>query len=104
MESKVVWSRKSEDNLERIFQFIAQDSEVYARRFVKDLIIHVEDLFNSKISVTGRMVPEFQNTNLAFLREIIYRGYRIIYDSTNDDSKIQIVVVISGRENIYKHT
>lgn len=103
MESKVIWSRKSEDNLERIFQFIAQDSEVYARRFVKDLILHVEDFFNSQITVTGRIVPEFENTTLKFLREVIYRGYRIIYNSTNEDGKIHIIVVISGRENIYKN-
>jgi hypothetical protein len=74
MESKVIWSLKSEENLERIFQFIAQDSEVYARRFVKDLIIYVEDFFNSKLIVSGRIVPEFENTSLSFLREVMFRG------------------------------
>jgi hypothetical protein len=71
MESKVIWSRKSEENLERIFQFIAQDSEVYARIFVQNLILHVEKYFNSKITITGRIVPEFEHSALSFLTENI---------------------------------
>jgi len=103
MESSVIWSKKSDESLKRIFLFIAPDSEVYARRFVKDLILHTETLFNNKVAITGRAVPEFENTILAYLREIIYRGYRIIYDPTHEDGKIRVIIVISGRESIQKH-
>ncbi len=99
---KVIWSRKSEVYLERIYRFIAKDSEVYAYRFVSSLIQYTEHFFSQPIA-PGRQVPEFQNTPLAFLKEIIYRGYRIIYDDSLDDEKIYIVVVINGRQSIEKH-
>ncbi len=72
-----------------VFQFIAKDSEVYACIFVQNLILHLEKYFNSEIKITERIVPEFENSALSFLREVIYHGYRVIYDNTNVDGKIQ---------------
>lgn len=102
MEDKVIWSKKADYYLERTFKFIAEDSEVYAERFVTDLILHTEDYFSKDIA-PGRSIPEFRNTQLAFLKEIIYRGYRIIYDDSFEKDKIYIVLVISGRQSINKH-
>lgn len=102
MEEKVIWSQKSEDYLERTFQFIAVDSEVYALRFITSLIQYTYDYFSRKIS-PGRKVPEFANTPLSFLKEIIFKGYRIIYDDSFEEDKIFIVIVINGRQKLEKH-
>lgn len=103
MGRRVDWSRKADISLKRIYKFIAKDSKVYATRFVKSLVIHTENILSEEDPmITGRMVPEFEGTPLAFLREIIYKGYRVIYDPTEDD-KIYIVLVISGRMSVEKH-
>jgi|RifCSPlowO2_12_1023861.scaffolds.fasta_scaffold80164_2 plasmid stabilization system protein ParE len=102
MEGRVIWSKKSDDYLERTFMFIAKDSKVYAERFVTDLILYTEDYFNQDVA-HGRKIPEFEDTQLAFLKEIIYRGYRIIYDDSYEKNKIYIVLVINGRQSINKH-
>ena len=91
MEDQVIWSKKAESYLERTFKFIAEDSEVYARRFVTSLILHTENHFRQEIA-PGRNVPEFKNTQLAFLKEIIYKGYRIIYDDSFEKNKIYVVL------------
>ncbi len=103
-KGRVVWSAKSVNYLERTYKFIAIDSEVYAHRFIKSLILYTEEYFNRETLIEGRVVPEFENTPLAYLREIIYRGYRIIYEPAEfRDSSINIVLVISGRQEIRKH-
>ena len=42
MEKKIVWSKRSETNLENIFDFIAKDSLIYATRFVTKLVEYTE--------------------------------------------------------------
>jgi toxin ParE1/3/4 len=101
-QQRVIWSSKAEISLERIYKFIAQDSDVYAYRFVKSLMNNTEKYFEKAIA-PGRSIAEFENTPLDFLQEIIYKGYRIIYDPTASDGKIYIVLVISGRMSISKH-
>lgn len=95
---EIVWTHKAEVSLERIYNFIALDSEVYAYQFVKNLILYTENCLETGIA-TGRLVPAFENTPLAFLHEIIYKGYRIIYNQT-PPNQIYIIIVISGRMNV----
>jgi plasmid stabilization system protein ParE len=49
----------------------------------------------------GRTVPEFVDTPMAFLREFIFQGYRII-DDPRDVEQVVIIAVISGRMRIEK--
>ncbi len=98
MAQRVVWSRKSEHNLHAIYEFIAKDSEVYAARFVKRLVISTEE-YVPKNKFSGRLVPEFSDMPLSFLREFIFHGYRVIYDP-REESEIVIVAVLNGRMRI----
>ncbi len=96
---KVIWTEKASAHLKSIHDYIAEDSEVYATRFVKSLVGAT-----SKLSVfprAGRVVPEFANTPLN-LREVIYQGYRIIYTFSVKE-EVVIVTVAHGRENIIKN-
>ncbi len=38
MEVKVNWSLRAEKSLENIHEYITQDSEIYANKFITDLI------------------------------------------------------------------
>ncbi len=100
MAQGIVWSRRSEDNLLAIHDFIARDSEVYASRFVERLVIATEHHLPLNRHM-GRAVPEFVNTPLGFLREYIFQGYRIIYDPRDGD-RVVIVAVINGRMKVEK--
>jgi plasmid stabilization system protein ParE len=49
----------------------------------------------------GRLVPEFTGTPLGYLREFIFKGYRVIYDPEGSES-IVVLAVLSGRMRIEK--
>lgn len=101
MEKEIVWSLRAETNLENIFDYIAKDSVIYATRFVTKLIEYTEqELIN--FPEIGRKIPEFENTPLDFLKEIIFKGYRIIYQPHTIKNKLTIITVLSGRMSIYK--
>ena len=79
MASIIRWSEQSADDLEAIFNFIARDSEHYARVFIQRIFDSIERLENFPQS--GRMVPEYKSKNI---REIILGYYRIIYKIDKD--------------------
>ena len=54
MEKEVKWTSRSELNLFSIFQYIAQDSEIYAERFVTRLIKHMIWNHSQKLYVSER--------------------------------------------------
>jgi toxin ParE1/3/4 len=70
----VRWSLAAERDLRSIEEFIALDAPLRAVAFVDRLIHSAESL--SLAPRLGRMVPEFERPEL---REIIFRGYRIVY-------------------------
>lgn len=79
MATKVEWTDRAITNLNNIYDFIALDSETYANRFVKALIKSTEKQL-SVFPYSGRYIPEFENTPLCFLKEVLFKGYRIIYN------------------------
>ncbi len=103
MGEKVVvkWSYKASSNLSKIYFYIAEDSPVYAKRFTESLIRKTEKQL-STVPNSGRKVPEFENTPLAFLREVIFKGYRIIY-SFEKEKIVTILSVINGRMDLENH-
>ena len=68
------WTIQAADDFEAIVQYIAVDSEHFARLFAADILAAIERaaLFPN----SGRMVPE---TNKDDIREILFGNYRIIY-------------------------
>lgn len=95
MAAQIKWSEKAANNIEHIYSYIAEDSTVYAERFVRSLICTVEDQLKV-FPLIGRIVPEFENSQLKFLREVIYKGYRIIYSPKKAPEKITIIAVINA--------
>lgn len=71
---KVTWTKLALKDLDSIHDFIAQDSEVYAKKFTEKLIARVQQL--QEFPQSGRVVPEFDNTEI---RELIEGNYRLVY-------------------------
>jgi plasmid stabilization system protein ParE len=99
LATEVIWTTHSEFGLKNIFEFIAHDSAFYAARFVNNLVISTNNQLSLK-PLSGRSIPEFEGTNLSFLREVIYRGYRVIYDPSDSPDKVFILAVGSGRQEL----
>ena len=86
----VTWSQEAGDNLVDIEEFIARDSLKRAVRFVDALIDHAEAILADNPR-SGRTVPEIGHPDI---RELIYRGYRIVYRLNGE--RIDILTVFEG--------
>ncbi|MBN2536535.1 MAG: type II toxin-antitoxin system RelE/ParE family toxin [Spirochaetales bacterium] len=73
-EVKIIWSDKALSDIEEIIAYISKDSEYFAINSASKIISTVELL--KSFPDIGRIVPEYQNTEI---RELIYRNYRIVY-------------------------
>ncbi len=87
---RVTWSRQAGENLIDIEDFIARDSRERAVRFVDALMDNAVVLLTENPR-SGRVVPETGNPAI---RELIYRGYRVVYRIKGDD--LEILTVFEG--------
>ena len=71
---RIDWAGPATRDLDSIRAYIAQDSELYAYRFVGRIFAAVDSL--SAFPEMGRLVPE---TNDPGIRELLFHNYRIIY-------------------------
>jgi plasmid stabilization system protein ParE len=86
----LTWSQEAGENLVGIEEFIARDSLERAVRFVDALIDHAEAILADNPR-SGRTVPEIGNPDI---RELIYRGYRIVYRLSGN--RVEILTVFEG--------
>jgi plasmid stabilization system protein ParE len=89
---RIVFSPLAIDDLTDIADYIAKDSMIYAKQFVRRIRILIQNL--TRFPRIGRIVPE---KNIATIRELLFKEYRIIYrlSSTN----IEIVRIFHGSRN-----
>lgn len=99
MATEIKWTERAIYNLNRIYNFIYLDSPIYAKRFTTSLVVSIENLLCQQ-PLSGRLVPEFSNTPISYLREIIYKGYRVIYNPSDSPSSISVIAVINGRQDV----
>ena len=86
---KVKWSDDSINDLKEICKFIASDSPHYANVFNNRIFEMVEHL--ELFPEIGRRVPESDDPNV---KEMIYKGYRIIYQIKKN--YLEIISIIHG--------
>jgi toxin ParE1/3/4 len=72
--AEIIWTEFALEDLQSVYDYIAEDSRFYAGRFVDKLVDRVEILIDHPKS--GRIVPEFENE---LIRELIEGNYRLIY-------------------------
>ena len=93
----VSWSYRASSNLQAIHDYIASDSGslFYAKRFVRSLVQATRRL--ETFPRSGRKVPELESFGF---REVIHRGYRIIYRIQEPDNEIEILAVVHGARDL----
>lgn len=91
--AQVRWSLTAGNDLQDIESFIARDSIVHSITFVNRLIESAETLLKSPH--IGRIVPEFNRPDL---REVLFRGYRVVY--LMQDHGIIVLRVVHGARDL----
>lgn len=90
MDCKVKWSPEASEDLESIAEYIARDSEFYARSVVSKILAVSRKI--SEQPMIGRIVPEIDDKEI---RECFVYSYRLVYRIQN--STITIVAIIHGK-------
>ncbi len=90
---KVVWTATAIARLEVIEDYIAADDPDAAQRFVDGLIDAGDALADSPLR--GRAVPELPGSGL---REVVHRGYRVVYRVA--PPLIEILTVFEGHRRL----
>ncbi|MBV6501815.1 MAG: hypothetical protein CJBNEKGG_04339 [Prosthecobacter sp.] len=89
----IQWSRQARQDLRAIHEFIARDSEHYARLQIKRLIERVEHI--ARMPTMGHPVHEFPELDL---RETHQGNYRIIY--AHDADELQVVTLVHMKQQM----
>ena len=84
---KVHWTNTAIKHLLTIYEYIAQDSPVYAQRMVDRLTRRSEQV--AAFPLSGRMVPEYEAEDV---REVIEKPYRLIYQIKPDQVDVLAVL------------
>ena len=95
--TKIEWTRSAIRDTRSLRDYIAQDSEAFADRFVQRIIEAVE--MTSAFPLVGRKVPE---ANDDAIREILFHKYRIIYRV--ESNPVPVLIVIHGGRDLAQLT
>ncbi len=90
---KVVWTEEAQAHLDGIYQYIARDAPLYAKRVVDKLTRRSEQLIQHPQS--GRIVPEYEDQQL---RELIVFPYRLVYRTGRD--RLDIIAIFHGAQKL----
>ncbi len=90
MDLEVKWSPEATEDLESIAEYIARDSEYYARSVVTEILSVSRSI--AELPLLGRVVPELDDERI---RERFVYSYRLIYRIEHE--QILIVAVAHGK-------
>jgi toxin ParE1/3/4 len=93
---RLIWSKEALNKLVEMEDYIAEDHIENAIRFIDFLIS--QSLLIVDNPKMGRVVPEFSDPNI---RELIIKGYRIVY--LIKDVRIEILTVFEGHRLIRRN-
>ena len=84
------WSAEAATDIQAIHDFIARDSERYARAICAEIVEAVDQL--TRFPYSGRIVPELSRDDF---RELVVGSYRIVY-RLRGTALVEIVTVFHG--------
>ena len=90
---KLRWTRRAKQDLVEIGRYIARDKREAARRWVQAL--REQAARAAELPKVGRTVPELLREDV---RELVFRGYRIVY--LIQDDAVLILTVFDGHRRL----
>jgi len=92
----VKWTVPARHDLKEIHDYIARDSNVYAKK-VSEEIVERSGLLRTYPQI-GRVVPEIGNPEI---RELLIYSYRLIYEVLPEE--VRILALIHGKRDFSTH-
>jgi toxin ParE1/3/4 len=89
--TSIRWSPQAASDLEAVRDFIARDSDHYAKLVVQRIVAAIDLLATSP--QVGRIVPELRNRDV---RELIVGAYRIVYRHQRNHDVVEVVTIFHG--------
>lgn len=96
MARQVAWTETAWRDLERIADYIAEDSPGYAAALVRRVRDRARSL--EEMAERGRVVPELGEPTV---RELLIGNYRLIYEI--DGADVHILALIHGARDLAAH-
>ncbi|MEW6087176.1 MAG: type II toxin-antitoxin system RelE/ParE family toxin [bacterium] len=93
---EVIWSNTADEDLDKIIDYIAQDSIDNAINVFNKIKNKCENLYF--YPNRGRVIPELEDYGILWYRELIINPWRIIYRIT--ESYVYVLSVIDSRRNV----
>lgn len=93
---EVIWAKTAENDLLKIIEYIAQDSQSNALKILRKIKKQVDDLYLSPKRC--RIIPELYDQGITQYREMIIRHWRVMYRISG--SKVYVLSVLDSRQNI----
>ncbi|MCA9695914.1 MAG: type II toxin-antitoxin system RelE/ParE family toxin [Myxococcales bacterium] len=93
IQRELIWSPDAIADLQEIVDYIARDKPDAARHWAQTLAALGKQA--ADLPFAGRRVPEFGRDDL---REVIKRGYRVMYRVS--DELVEIVAVLEGHRQV----
>lgn len=87
--AKIVWAETALKDLEGIYDYIARDSQLFARHQIEEIFKAVERLV--QFPKSGHRLPEFPDLPY---REILVKNYRVVYRFDDELNQIIIISII----------
>ncbi len=83
----MIWSDPAKADLRSIHDFIAHDSEHYAKQVTQDMVAKTDVL--NELPRIGKVIPELGDDNL---RELSLYSYRILYEIKAPEVSVLAVI------------
>lgn len=93
--ARLIWSPRALKDLNDICEYIARDSEKYARVFAERAVEAAEA--SREYPDAGSIVPEHDRKDL---RERLVYNYRVIYRFTNE--LVELVTICHGARTLHR--
>lgn len=93
MARRVAWTETAWRDLERIADYIAEDSPGYAAAFARRVRDRARSL--DELSNRGRIAPELDEPRV---RELLVGNYRLIYET--DEDNVFVLALIHGARDL----
>jgi toxin ParE1/3/4 len=90
---RVAWTETAWRDLERVADYIAQDSPGYAAALVRRIRDRARSL--DELADRGRVVPELDDPGV---RELIVGSYRLIYEVS--DETVHVLALVHGARDL----
>ena len=93
---QVFWTETAQQDLRKIIEYVAFDSQTQARRVYYAIREKADTL--RLFPLQGRIVPELRYHSILTYRELISLPWRIIY--RREENKVWVLAVIDERRNV----